>query len=143
LSEAAADASQTVKLEVGMTAVRTRVVTDADIRAFADLSGDHNPVHLDDGFAARSIFKGRVAHGMLAGAFISALLASELPGPGAVYLSQKLDFKRPIRPGDEITVKIVLTALEPPRAVLSTQVLVRGKLAVDGEAVAALPMTRS
>ena len=62
-------------LEVGQTVERTRVVTDADIRAFADLSGDHNPVHLDDEFAARSMFKGRVAHGMLAGAFISALLA--------------------------------------------------------------------
>jgi 3-hydroxybutyryl-CoA dehydratase len=130
-------------LEVGQTVERTRVVTDADIRAFAALSGDHNPVHLDDEFAARSMFKGRVAHGMLAGALISAVLATDLPGPGAVYLSQKLDFKRPIRPGDEVTIKVVLTALEPPRAILSTQIRVNGKLAVDGEAVAALPMSRS
>lgn len=134
--------SQTT-LEVGTTAVRTRLVSDADIRAFAALSGDDNPVHLDDDYAARSMFKGRVAHGMLAGALISALLGTELPGPGAVYLSQKLDFKRPIRPGDEVTVKITVKAVEPPRAVLETQVLVRGKLAVDGEAVVALPLAKA
>ena len=68
-------------LEAGMSAVRVRVVSDADIRAFAALSGDDNPVHLDDNYAARSMFKGRVAHGMLAGALISAVLGAELPGP--------------------------------------------------------------
>jgi 3-hydroxybutyryl-CoA dehydratase len=130
-------------LQVGTSAERIRTVTDADIRAFAAISGDDNPVHLDDDYAARSIFKGRVAHGMLAGALISALLGTELPGPGAVYLSQKLEFKRPIRPGDEVTVRVTVSALEPPRAVLSTQVLVRGKLAVDGEAVVALPLAKA
>ena len=130
-------------LEVGTTAERVRTITDADIHAFAALSGDDNPVHLDDDYAARSIFKGRVAHGMLAGALISALLGTELPGPGAVYLSQRLDFKRPIRPGDEVTVRVTVAAVEPPRAVLSTQVLVRGKLAVDGEAVVALPLAKA
>lgn len=130
-------------LQVGTTAERVRTVTDADIRAFAALSGDDNPLHLDDDYAARSIFKGRVAHGMLAGALVSALLGTELPGPGAVYLSQKLDFKRPIRPGDEVTVRVTVSALEPPRAILSTQVLVRGKLAVDGEAVVALPLAKA
>jgi 3-hydroxybutyryl-CoA dehydratase len=130
-------------LEVGTSVERVRTVTDADIRAFAAVSGDDNPVHLDDDYAARSIFKGRVAHGMLAGALISALLGTELPGPGAVYLSQRLEFKRPIRPGDEVTVRVTVSALEPPRAFLSTQVLVRGKLAVDGEAVVALPIARS
>ncbi len=130
-------------LDVGATAERVRTITDADIRAFAAVSGDDNPVHLDDDYAARSMFKGRVAHGMLAGALISALLGTELPGPGAVYLSQKLDFKRPIRPGDEVTVRVTVSALEPPRAILSTQVLVRGKLAVDGEAVVALPLAKA
>lgn len=134
--------SQTT-LDVGTTAERVRTITDADIRAFAAVSGDDNPVHLDDDYAARSMFKGRVVHGMLAGALISALLGTELPGPGAVYLSQKLDFKRPIRPGDEVTVRVTVSALEPPRAILSTQVLVRGKLAVDGEAVVALPLAKA
>ena len=130
-------------LQAGMEAVRVRLVSDQDVRTFAALSGDDNPVHLDDDYAGRSIFKGRVAHGMLAGALISALLGTELPGPGAVYLSQTLDFKRPIRPGDEVTVKVTVKAVEPPRAVLSTQVLVRGKLAVDGEAVVALPLAKA
>jgi 3-hydroxybutyryl-CoA dehydratase len=141
--EAPARAAQSAALAVGASAVRTRVISDADIRAFAALSGDDNPVHLDDDYAARSMFKGRVVHGMLAGALISALLGTELPGPGAVYLSQTLEFKRPIRPGDEVTIKVTVAALEPPRAVLSTQVLVRGKLAVDGQAVVALPLAKA
>ena len=137
------ETAPTPSLEVGQSAERVRTVTDADIRAFAALSGDNNPVHLDDDYASRSIFKGRVAHGMFAGALISAALGADLPGPGAVYLSQRLEFRRPIRPGDEVTVRVTVSSVEPPRAVLQTQVLVRGKLAVDGEAVVALPLARS
>lgn len=138
--------NQTVKaapaepvLAVGRSAELTRVITQSDIDAFAAVSGDRNPVHLDEAYAEKSLFKGRVAHGMLSGALISAVLGNELPGPGAVYLSQSLEFKRPIRPGDEVTARVTVIELDGHRATLATQVLAKGKLAVDGQAVVAVP----
>ena len=130
-------------LALGMQVSIQNTVKEQDVVDFARVSGDHNPLHMDEDYARTTQFKGRIAHGALTASYISAILGNDLPGPGAVYLSQKLDFKRPIRPGDEVTIKVVLTALEPPRAILSTQIRVNGKLAVDGEAVAALPMSRS
>ena len=85
-------------LTVGQTESFAKTVTDADITLYAGISGDTNPVHLDDEFAAESMFKGRIAHGMLSAAFISAVLGARMPGPGAIYLSQTLRFKAPVRP---------------------------------------------
>jgi 3-hydroxybutyryl-CoA dehydratase len=128
-------------LTLGQSASRQHVVTEADIVAFADVSGDHNPVHLDEAFAQTTAFKGRIAHGMLSGAYISALIASELPGPGSIYISQSLTFKRPVRLGDELTITVTISALDEAkgRATLTTAGTVGGKTVVDGEAVIMVP----
>jgi 3-hydroxybutyryl-CoA dehydratase len=126
-------------LAVGQSVERVRVVRDEDVAAFAAVTGDDNPVHLDEAFAAGTIFKGRVAHGMLAAGYISALLGAELPGPGAIYLSQTLDFKRPIRIGDEVTVRATVTGIEAADVTIATVCLVRRKAAVDGQAVVRAP----
>lgn len=129
------------ELPVGRTASRTRTVTAADIQAFADVSGDHNPVHLDEAYAAATPFKGRIAHGMLSAAWISALLAGELPGPGAIYLSQSLVFKRPVRIGDAVTVTLTVAAVDAARSrvTLATLCTVGAKTVVEGEAVVLAP----
>lgn len=129
------------ELNVGDLAETVHTVTDEDIRAFAAVSGDENPLHLDEAFAATTVFKGRVAHGMLAGAYISAVLGTKLPGPGAVFVSQTMNFKRPIRPGDTVTTRVVVAHVDDKRArvTLSTVCLVGGKVAVDGEAVVIAP----
>lgn len=128
-------------LTIGQSATRRHVVTDADIRAFADVSGDHNPVHVDEAFAAATPFKGRIAHGMLSGAYISALIAGELPGPGAIYISQVLNFKRPVRINDELVTTVTVTALDEAkgRATLATVCTVNDKAVVEGEAVIMVP----
>jgi 3-hydroxybutyryl-CoA dehydratase len=93
-------------MTVGQTAEYIRTITEKDILTFAEVSGDHNPIHLDENYAKQTLFKGRIAHGMLSASFISTVIAKELPGPGTIYLSQKLEFKRPVRIGDTITTKV-------------------------------------
>ncbi len=97
------------EITVGQTATYQREVSDRDILLFAAVSGDINPLHLDDGFAASTRFGRRIAHGMITGAFVSAALALELPGPGTVYLSQDLRFRLPVHPGDSISVELTVT----------------------------------
>ena len=128
-------------LAVGDSAGMTRIVTAAVIEAFADVSTDSNPVHLDAAFAEGTIFKGRIAHGMLSGAYISAVIGMQLPGPGTIYLSQALRFRRPVRPGDEVTARVTVEALDPKRGevTLSTVCEVAGKRVVEGEAVVLAP----
>jgi len=124
-------------LSLGQSAARSWTVTLADIEAFAAVSGDTNPVHMDEASAAASPFKGRVAHGMLAASHISAVLGMQLPGPGAIYLSQTLRFLRPVRPGDQLDVTVTVTDLDPAKAhaTLSTVGKVGRKAVVDGVAV--------
>ena len=123
-------------LAVGQSAERTHTVTEADITAFAAVSGDSNPVHMDEAYAAATPFKGRIAHGMLSGAYISAVLGEQLPGHGAIYVSQALRFRRPVRIGDTVTTRVTLTAIDEAKArvTLDTVCLVGGKAVVDGEA---------
>lgn len=129
------------ELSLEQTASRVFLVDDAAIHAFADVSTDHNPVHVDEDFAKASPFKGRIAHGMLLGAYISATLAGELPGQGAIYVSQSLNFKRAVRPGDEATVVVTITDidLKSGHVTLSTLVKVRNKTMLDGTAVVIAP----
>ena len=94
------------EISLGQTATYTRTVGEREIQLFAAASGDVNPVHLDEDFAASTQFKGRIAHGMLTGAFISAALAMKLPGPGTIYLGQSLRFRLPVKIGDTITVNL-------------------------------------
>ena len=128
-------------LSVGQSAELTRTVDEKAIQGFADVSGDYNPVHLDEAFAATTPFKTRIAHGMLSAAYISALIAGKLPGPGAIYLGQSLSFKRPVKIGDEVTVTATITSLDPEKArvTLSTVCTVGGKTVLDGEALIMAP----
>ena len=128
-------------LHLGQSAEHAHVVTDADIVAFAEVSGDRNPVHLDEAFAANTPFKTRIAHGMLSAAYISAVLGGQLPGQGAIYLSQTLTFRRPVRIGDEVVTKVTVTAIDADKArvTLSTVCEVAGKAVVEGEAVVMVP----
>jgi 3-hydroxybutyryl-CoA dehydratase len=128
-------------IEVGRTAERTHVVTAEDIDRFAEVSGDFNPLHMDEAYAAQTPFKSRIAHGMLSGAYISAALAGELPGAGSVYLSQSLNFKRPVRIGDEVLTRIRIESIDEARArlTISTVCKVRNKTVTDGEAIVLVP----
>jgi len=128
-------------LSVGDSAEITRTVTQEVIEAFAAVSTDSNPVHLDAAYAEGTPFKGRIAHGMLSGAYISAVIGMQLPGPGTIYLSQSLRFRRPVRPGDEVTARVTVEALDPKRGevTLSTVCEVAGKRVVEGEAVVLAP----
>jgi 3-hydroxybutyryl-CoA dehydratase len=128
-------------LEIGQTAELRRTVTAPDIDAFAAVTGDTNPVHLDEAYAAATQFKGRIAHGMLSAGYISAVLGTHLPGPGAIYVSQSLNFRRPVRIGDEVTAEVKVTAIDPARGrvTFATQCVVAGKTVVEGEAVVIVP----
>lgn len=128
-------------LKPGMSATNERTVTVADIEAFAAVSGDHNPVHLDDAYAKTTMFKGRIAHGMLGASFISAAIAAELPGPGSIYLTQSLSFKAPVRPGDKVETVITVAEVvaDKKRVVLKTQCRVGATVVIDGEATVLVP----
>lgn len=123
-------------LKPGMAASISKTVTEADIILFAGVSTDVNPVHLDESFASTTMFKGRIAHGMLSAGFISAVLANKLPGPGTIYLAQTLKFKSPVRPGETVraTVTVKEVAIEKKRAVLETRCHVGDRLVIEGEA---------
>lgn len=128
-------------LELGMEADFQKTVTEADIVAFANVTGDKNPVHLDADYAARTMFKQRIAHGMLTAGYISAVFGMELPGPGAIYVSQTLNFKAPVRIGDVVTAKVKVAELMPQkrRARFDCVCLVGGKAVLEGEAVLMVP----
>ena len=125
-------------LSPGDKASRTQTISDEMIRSFADLTGDTNPVHLDDAYAAGTRFGRRIAHGMIAAGLISATLANDLPGTGTVYLSQTLQFKVPVYPGDTITATVEVKNLHPdkPIVTLSTVCINQdNKVVLEGEAV--------
>jgi 3-hydroxybutyryl-CoA dehydratase len=109
-------------LTPGDKTTRTKIISDDVIRSFAELTGDTNPVHLDDAYAARTRFGRRIAHGMIAAGLISAALANDLPGPGTVYLGQTLQFKAPVYPGDTVTATVEVKSVraDKPIAVLTT-----------------------
>lgn len=128
-------------LSEGMTDVFGKTVTDADICIFAGVSGDTNPVHLNDDFAKPSMFKGRIAHGMFGAALISAVFGTKLPGPGCIYVSQTLKFKAPVRVGDTMIARVTVRKLIPNKkfAEFDTVVTVAGKPVIEGEAIIMVP----
>ncbi|WP_304640571.1 MaoC/PaaZ C-terminal domain-containing protein [Pseudomonas sp.] len=132
------------ELEVGQKAEITHQVSERDLLLFAAVSGDVNPVHLDEQFAADTPFKGRIAHGMFSGALISAAIACELPGPGSIYIGQELGFLRPVRLQDEIRVELeILEKLPKNRVRIATRVFNQdGKQVVDGVATVMAPTER-
>lgn len=128
-------------LKPGVSASFEKTVTEADIEMFAKVSGDTNPVHLDQAFAEKTPFKTRIAHGMLSAGFISAVLGTKMPGPGAIYMSQNLRFKAPVKIGDKVTATCTVTEIvaEKRRAVLSTICKVGDTTVIEGEAMVMVP----
>jgi 3-hydroxybutyryl-CoA dehydratase len=128
-------------LQIGQTASMGKTITEADILMFSAVSMDTNPLHLDAEIAAQSQFGTRIAHGMLSAAVISAVLGTQLPGPGAIYVSQTLAFKGPVRVGDTVRAVVEITSLNPEkkRATLRTRCLVKEVVVIDGEACVLVP----
>jgi len=127
-----------MNLKVGDSASLTKTITDADIRAFAELSGDRNPIHLDDEYAATTRFGRRIAHGMLAASLISTVLGTELPGVGTVYLSQNSQFVAPVYPGDTVTARVTVRMIRDDKPIVTLETICenqRGELLIKGEAV--------
>jgi 3-hydroxybutyryl-CoA dehydratase len=128
-------------LQLGMEATFARVVTEKDIHAFAEITGDKNPVHLDAAYAAKTIFKEPIAHGMLTAGYISAVFGMELPGPGAIYVTQTLNFRAPVRVGDKVIAKVKVAELiaAKKRARFDCACTVDGKVVLEGEAILMVP----
>lgn len=123
---------------VGARATRERTITDADIVRFAEVSGDRNPVHLDEEYAARSPFGRRVAHGFLTGSMISAMIGMDLPGPGSIYLGQTMKFLAPVAIGDTVTVSVEVIGVREEKRILTLRTDAtnqEGVLVLTGEAV--------
>jgi 3-hydroxybutyryl-CoA dehydratase len=129
------------ELQVGQSDSFAKTVTEADILMFGAVSGDMNPVHFDAEYAAGTMFKQRIAHGMLGAALISAVLGMRLPGPGTVYLAQSLKFRAPVRIGETVTATVTVTSLDAAkhRATLTTVATVGGKPVIEGEATVMVP----
>ena len=123
-------------IEIGMSRDLNKIVTDQDIALFAQVTTDHNPVHLDDNYAQKSLFEGRVAHGMLTASLISAVIGEQLPGHGSIYLSQTLKFLAPVRPGDSVYAKVSVTGINIAKRRIKLDCLcsVDGKKVLIGEA---------
>jgi 3-hydroxybutyryl-CoA dehydratase len=123
-------------MEMGMFRHLSKVVTDEDIQMFAEITTDHNPVHMDDDYAKGTMFKGRIAHGMLSAGLISAVIGEQLPGHGAIYMAQSLKFLAPVRPGDLVyaEVKVIDIDTAKRRVKLDCHCSVDGKKVVAGEA---------
>lgn len=128
-------------LEIGMRRSLTKTVTERDIELFAEVSTDRNPVHLDDAYARDTIFHGRIAHGMLTAGLISAVIGEQLPGHGTVYLGQSLRFLAPVRPGDQVTACVSVTAIDHAkrRVTLETSASVGNTTVLKGEALVLAP----
>ncbi len=129
------------ELSLGMSAVYSRTITDTDLRNFAGVSGDTNPMHLNEEYAQSTYFKGCIIHGFLTASLLSTVIGTKLPGPGCLYISQTLFFKEPVRLHDTIYAQATVTDLIPEkrRAKLLTQCIVRDKVVLDGEALVQLP----
>ncbi len=127
-----------MKFEVGQKASTTKTISDQDVRDFARLSGDHNPIHLDDQYAEKTRFKKRIAHGMLTVSLISQVAGTQLPGPGSIYLSQTLKFKNPVYIGDTITATLEIISIRSDKPIITLKTWAQnqnGDILVEGEAM--------
>jgi 3-hydroxybutyryl-CoA dehydratase len=131
-----------MKFNVGDSAEITKTIEQADIQAFADVTGDHNPVHVDEAFAQQTRFGRRIAHGMLTASLISSVLANKLPGEGSVYLGQTLQFVAPVFPGDEVTARVTVKAVREDKPIVKLETICvnqHGETVIRGEATVLLP----
>ena len=135
------DGSAFEDLHEGMSAVVSKTITEADIALFAGVSLDTNPLHLDEQYAAGSRFGGRIAHGMLGASLISAVLGTKLPGPGAIYVSQSLRFKAPVRAGDTLVAEVTVSGMTEERHLVELATVVRcgDTVVIEGEAILKVP----
>lgn len=128
-------------LSPGMSAIFSKTVTEADIVLFGGVSGDSNPLHHNEDFAANTVFGGCIAHGMLIASFVSAVFGTKMPGPGCIYLSQNLKFRAPVRAGDTVVARVRVTDVigDKNRVAFSTECTVGGKVVIDGDALIMVP----
>jgi len=128
-------------MKIGLTRSISKIMGDSEIKSFAEISEDRNPLHLSDEAGQNSIFGRRVAHGMLSASLFSALLGEKLPGHGAIYLSQSLQFIAPVYPGDKVDASVTVEKIDTSkkRVTLKCEALVSGKLVIKGEAIALAP----
>ncbi|MDO5301341.1 MAG: MaoC family dehydratase [Tissierellia bacterium] len=125
-------------MKVGDSASLTKKITDEDVRAFAEISGDYNPVHIDEEFANATMFKGRIAHGILVSGLISAVIGTQLPGKNTIYMGQNLKFTKPVYLNDEITAKVEVTNLREDKHIVSLKTTAtnqKGEEVIVGDAV--------
>jgi 3-hydroxybutyryl-CoA dehydratase len=129
------------ELEIGMTRSVSKVICERSIALFAELSTDHNPVHLDEEYAQQTIFAGRIAHGMLTAALISAVIGEQLPGHGTIYLGQSLKFLAPVRPGDTVLTEVSVRDIDyaKRRVTLDCACRVGNRTVLTGEALVLAP----
>ncbi len=132
------------ELEVGMTDIYSKTVTESDINLFCAISGDTNPLHLDHEYAATTMFGGPIAHGMLVASLISTVIGTKLPGPGCIYVSQNCQFTAPVRSGDTVRARATITEInrERRRVKLDTVCMVGGTVVVAGDAEVLVPTRR-
>jgi 3-hydroxybutyryl-CoA dehydratase len=126
-----------MRFNAGDKAEITKTIDEADIQAFAEVTGDHNPIHLDDEFAKTTRFKRRIAHGMLSASLISAVLANKLPGEGSIYLGQTLEFRAPVFPGDEVTARVTVKEIREDKSIVKLETICvnqRDEIVIRGEA---------
>ncbi len=129
------------ELSLGMTETYRKEVKSSDVIGFAEITGDRNPIHLSEHFAAKTPFGSRIAHGLYTASLISAVIGTRLPGPGAIYLSQTLNFKAPVRIGDIVEATVEVAELNPQgrRAKLVCRCMVGSTLVLEGEALVKVP----
>jgi len=132
---------QIEEIQAGMEVSYSQTITDADVKAFAGVSGDRNPVHMDEEYAKNSRYKKRIAHGMMSASYFSALFGTKIPGEGCVYVAQSLQFKRPVYFGDTVvaTVTVIKVDLDNRRVFFRTTCKVKNKIVIDGEAELYVP----
>ena len=129
-------------INIGDSASITKTFSDEDVRSFAEISGDKNPVHLDDEYAAQTQFKKRLVHGMLTAGLISAVLGTELPGPGSIYLSQSINFRAPVFIGDTITAMVTVVKVREGKSIVTLETICKNQndvVVLKGEAVLLAP----
>ncbi len=129
------------ELEIGMSHETEHLVTEQDVLDFARISGDFNPLHVDEEYAKTTVFGTRIAHGALTASYISAILGNELPGPGSIFTDMNMRFRRPVKIGSKVTVKAEVSEMQPRgnRVTLAVKCYVDGKVVIQGEAKVVVP----
>lgn len=128
-------------IKIGMEVSYSQTITDSDVKSFSGISGDKNPVHMDEEYARNSRFKKRIAHGMLSASYFSSLFGTKLPGEGCVYVSQSLNFKRPVYLGDTVTARVIVKSvnIDKKRVFFETICKVKNKIVISGDAEIYVP----